>query len=140
MMRKAIRIALRRFGFEVRRIPRMRSKTLTLCETPTEALHRMREGEKAIINSPTEMLLRPNGWKFGPSAWNPFTEAAREILDFPGISYAESVLCQYYRVFQPNNAREAVVGLKDKLEPLEGLSPLLQEGLINTFGSAELAT
>lgn len=120
-MKRALRSALRSLGLEVRRVGRKPAADAVLCDSPREALLRLREGERTLINAPIRLLLRPNGWKFGPDAWNPFTQAAREFLDEPGTTYADSILCRYDRTVQPANAREAVIGLDTPLEPLESL-------------------
>ena len=115
----------RKFGLEVKKLPRLSSAEPVLCDDPMEVLHRMRDGEHALLNCPVELLVRPNGWKFGPTSYNPFSESAREIISCPDVSYRGSALERYYNAFRPTTAREAVLGLDAPLRPLEGLAAVL---------------
>lgn len=89
-----------------------------LLSKPLEALQQHRKGRDVGFACPIRDCTMYNGLRFDPSGYHPFIETLREYQEGSVQSYEGSALQQYYDGWQPNNAREALIGCPDGPEAL----------------------
>lgn len=133
-MKKIVKSVFRTVGLEVRRTAssglgakRKKEANKVLCpifDDPLEALHFMRGGINAAFHCPLNRMIMLNGLTFGHSGWNPFSETSRQIRS-GDIEIQNSVLHRYYASWQPVDASNAIIGLRQSCQSLKGASPHL---------------
>jgi len=112
MVKRIVKNALRRADLEIRRLPRQADSydPPPLYEDLVEAMYRMAAGQHVAISCPLLKFRSAFGFGFDSNGWHPFTAISEELYREQCTTYADSVLKKYYNLWQPSNAREAVVG------------------------------
>lgn len=108
-IKKTIKTLLRKANLEIRQIPEGR-RPPKLFDDPLEVIHKINSHEPAALNCPLSECVAFNGLAFSEQAWHPFVQAAKEYIDTGVRNYEGSSLEKYYDRWQPNNAREALIG------------------------------
>lgn len=115
--RRSIKAVARGVGVEVRRAPKPRiarpEPPPPLFEDPFEAMHYNRGGKAAAFLCPLEFCIYRNGLNFRRDGWHHFTATLEEYREQKCRTYQGSILEAYYLAFQPANALEALIGLKE---------------------------
>lgn len=112
-------------GRALRRLRRLLCGPRPLIHDPFEAMERAQRGSVAAFACPVAACRLLNGFSFGIGGWNPFTATALDAMIYRQERYAGSLLEQFYRVWQPQNAAAAVAGIDRVAEALADLPPHL---------------
>ncbi|MGQ9424482.1 hypothetical protein ACXYTJ_00860 [Gilvimarinus sp. F26214L] len=98
-------------GLEVKRIED-KPDPAPVYEDFLEVCRRRNYGEPVAFRCPISKIVTVNGFSFHRSgSWHPFTEAMQEYMDSDyRQSYGGSTLEDFYRVWQPQNSLEALIG------------------------------
>ncbi|MDT8453025.1 MAG: hypothetical protein RQ936_09840 [Gammaproteobacteria bacterium] len=112
-----------------------------LCDNPFMVMDRIHAGENIALRCEIQRCVIYNGLSMAADGWHPFVEAAKEYLRTGEAKYEGSVLERYYKKWQPVNARDALIGIKNGTSLLEKNSPLLIHNLpwIDVLPDAALA-
>ncbi len=96
-------------------------------ERPVEAPPLVDDADEALRRRdaqfwcPVELCLCENARAFGHRRWHPLSETAKEIVRSTHLDYRGSILDRYYKVWQPQDAASAVIGLDESARGLRGL-------------------
>lgn len=115
--KRLVRMPLRQFGFDIRRI----LKSPPLLNDPLEALHYKRIGEEPSFRCPIDKCITYNGFNHSDKGWHPFSAALKQYQATDNLDYEHSLLEKYYDRWQPENAREALIGCEKGPAYLEEL-------------------
>jgi hypothetical protein len=91
-----------------------------LVDGPLEAF--ARRSENAAFACPLDRFTHPTGLAF--ARWNPFVAAAREIVEGRANTFQGSILDRYYRIVQPRDAADALLGFTDPPAGLHDQHPV----------------
>ena len=90
---------------------------------PDEALFFSRGGIPVMFECPIDKCVIANGLSHASDGWHYFTAALREYEERKCDTYDGSLLEQYYRIWQPSNAREALLDTSVAPAKLEDFPP-----------------
>ena len=105
-LKSLVHSQLRARGYELRPLP----QPPTLLDDPREAFRSKRAGETVAFQCPVDHSLMYNGLSFDPTAWHPFVATLKAYEDGTALQYDGSPLQAYYQAWQPEHAREALIG------------------------------
>lgn len=119
LIRKGVRVA----GYDLRRLPREDKEPPPMVDDPLEALYLSRGGKSVAFHCPLDRSVLFNGFSHAPGRWHPFSATLEEYRSGCCTSYEGSILERYYKLWQPRNAREALVGVPEAPAALADLPP-----------------
>ncbi|MDX9885100.1 hypothetical protein [Thauera sp.] len=117
---------LRRLGYEL--VPHAASSKKAIEPPPMHAhpltaLVRSRSMGPSAFACPLDQIVMLNGFGFGPSGWHPFSAALEQFAADSISVFGDSVLRQFYTLWQPGDAAEAVAGFTHPPAVLRGAPP-----------------
>ena len=121
-----LQISLHKMGYAVQRYDPQENQSLGLAplfEDPREALCYQQGGKDAAFKCPIDRCVHAVGFSYGPDRWNPFVATLQEY-ECKGTDYDNALLKQYYQVWRPSSAREAIAGFSNVPSCFGDLHPM----------------
>lgn len=114
LVKESLKRCLLSAGLELKRIDR-KPKPPLVYKRLQETLKRRNCGERVTYLCPVSKCVVVNGFSFSrANSWHPFVQAMKEYME-SGFSraYPGSLLELFYKTWQPENAREALIGARN---------------------------
>lgn len=69
-------------------------------------------------------VISCHGFDFSPDGWHPYIETLRQYVENPEIMFEQTILCEYFRAYQPSNVAEVLFNSgSEQYQPLNKWPP-----------------
>ena len=107
---------LLKLGVDVRSVP---PGLPEMCDNYMVALYRKWEGGRSAFMCELNKCVVFNGFSFADEGWHPFAEVLQQCREHSKLSYEDTLLRRFYDVWQPVNAKEALIVSLTRSKALE---------------------